>query len=312
MGAQVHVIRQTRRGSRYVEKCRERSVEIVIADEVQTEERKYPTRPGLTRTQPLLSCEAPDGLCFRLVRSRYQGGDKAFETPRHHHTFQQIRFSESGTLNFAPGQDIAEGDIAYFPRAAYYGPQMRDHGIGLTVQFGFGNEMLGGKDALQVYYRGVEKLRTLGKVGNGTFTDTDPVTGEERIRDTWQAVAEETTGEKFVFPPERYAGPILMHPREYNYYEVGPGVEVKHLGKFYDHSGPNGDVRISMIRFSGGGAQRLGSDRTQLAWTTSPGLLVDARTYPELTCLYSPRGEEVTISGTNGVEVYLVEFPRLD
>ena len=287
-------------------------MEIVIADEVQTDQRKYPTRPGLTRTQPLMSCEAPDGLSFRLVRSLYQGGDNAFETPRHHHMFQQIRFAEDGLLNFAPGHDISKGDIAYFPRGTYYGPQKRDHGIGLTVQFGFGHEMLGGKDALRVYAEGVERLRAFGTVGNGVFIDTDPVTGQERVRDTWQAVTEEITGEKFDFPAEGYAAPILMHPAAYEYYQAAPWVEIKCFGSFYDHPGPQADVRLSMLRLSDGGTYRLGTERAQLAWALPTGLAIDGRAYPERTCVYSPRDEDTVLSAAGSVEVYLVEFPRLD
>lgn len=286
-------------------------MEIAIAQEVQVEERKYPTRPGLTRTQPLLTCEGEDGFSFRLIRSQYQGGDKAFETPRHHHAFQQIRFAEKDALNFAPDQNIPEGDIAFFPRGAYYGPQIRDQGVGLTIQFGFGDEMLGGKDALHVYRAGVEKLRTLGEVGNGTFTDIDPETGEKRVRDTWEAVAEIVTGKKFSIPPEGYQAPILMHAQAFSYYQAAPGVEIKHLGGFFDHSGPEADVRISMVRLSDGGSHSLGADRAQLAWSLSAGLEIDGRTYPELTFLYSSLGEAVVLSSRSGVEIHVVEFPRM-
>jgi hypothetical protein len=287
-------------------------MEIAIADEVQVEAFKYPTRPGESRLQRLLTCDAPDGLAFRLIRSRYQGGDKSFQTPRHHHAFQQIRFAESGTMNFAPDQDIPEGDIAYFPRGTYYGPQVRDRGVGLTVQFGFDLEMHGGKYALDVYRQGVEKLRELGDVGNGTFTDRDPVTGQMRIRDTWEAATELTSGREFRIPDGGYDAAILMHPQAYDYFEAAPGIEIKHLGAFYDHPGPQADVRISTVRLSQGGVHSLGPDRAQLAWTTAAGLKVQGRTYPQLTCLYSPRGEIVELSAEGEVEVYLVEFPRLD
>ena len=286
-------------------------MEIAIAGEVQVEERKYPTRPGLTRTQPLLSCEGEDGLSFRLIRSQYQGGGNAFETPRHHHAFQQIRFAERGSLNYAPEQNIAEGDIAFFPRGAYYGPQVRDHGVGLTVQFGVGVEMLGGKDSLNVYRAGVEKLRTIGDVCNGTFTEIDSATGERRERDTWEAVTEVVTGKPFRIPPEGYDAPILMHAGAFGYYQAAPGVEMKRLGSFFDHHGPQADVRISMLRLSEGGEHRLGADRAQLAWSVAAGLRIDDRAYPELTCLYSPLGEEAVLSGVEPFEVHVIEFPRL-
>lgn len=287
-------------------------MEIVIADEVQVEERKYPTRPGLTRTQALLSCEGPDGLSFRLVRSQYQEGEKAFVTPRHHHTFQQIRFAEKGKLNFAPDQYIPEGDIAYFPRAAWYGPQLRDHGVGITIQFGFDTEMIGGKDALRVYQEGVEKLRGLGEVGNGVFSDVDPETGQVRQRDTWQAVAEEFTGGKFVFPPEAYSAPVLMHTEAFAYFEAEPGVEIRNMGSFFDHFGPNGDVRIATIRLSDGGVHKLGADRSHLIWSMTDGLEIDGSSFPRLTCVFCPIDEEATLSSKDTAELFCITFPRRD
>ena len=287
-------------------------MEIAVADEVQVEEFTYPTRPGKTRMQRMLMVGAADGFSFRLLRSQYQGGDDAFQTPRHHHAFQQIRFAEKGSLNYAPDQNVDDGEIAYFPRGTYYGPQVRDKGIGLTIQFGFGNEMLGGKDALEVYRQGVKKLRELGEVGNGVFIDTDPETGKERVRDTWAAVVELMTGEKFEIPPGRYEAPILMRPGNYAYYQASPGVEVKHLGGFYDHPGPNADVRMSVVRLSPGGVFRLSSDRAQLAWTTDTGLQAGGRTLPGLTALFSPRGEEAELGSAEIIELFLVEFPRLD
>jgi len=287
-------------------------MEIVIAGDVAAEEQRYPTRPGVQRVQWLLNCEAPDGLGFRLYRTQYQEGDKANSTPRHHHGFQQIRFAESGSINFGPEQDIPEGDIAYFPRATYYGPQHRDHGVGIFIQFGFGAELPGGKDSMRVYREGIEKLRAHATVENGVVIDVDPATGQERRRESWQAVAQEQTGVAYAIPAERYESPILMHPKAYSYYTAAPGVEIKHLGKFYDHAGANAYVRISMVRLSESGVHRLSAERSQVAWTISPGLQIEGRTYPQTTCFFSPRGEEAALSGVDDVEVYVVEFPRLD
>jgi hypothetical protein len=287
-------------------------MEIAIAADVQAQERPELTRTGSTPRQWLLSDEAEDGFSFRVIRSTYQSGGKAFETPRHHHGFQQIRWSESGSLNFAPGRDIEAGDIAYFPRGTYYGPQRRDHGVGLTIQFGFGIEMLGGKDAVSVHSEGIARLKERGRVESGIFIDVDPGTGQERRRDAAEVIAQDQTGTTFTIPAEGYATPILMHPRAFDFYAAAHGVEVKHLGGFYDHPGPSADVRIMIVRLSSDGVYRLGTDRAQLVWSTTAGLRVDGSTYPELTCVYSPRAEGATLSTEDGVELFVVEFPRLD
>jgi len=270
-------------------------------------------RPGSTERQSLLGDEAPDGLRFRLARNQEGLGDGvAFQTPRHHHGFQQIRWTESGSVNFAPGQDIVAGDLAYFPRGAYYGPQVKDQGVQLLLQFGFHDEFpAGGKDWYRKYQDSMQALRLRGTFEDGMYKDIDPETGLERQRDAVEALFEERTKKKLVIPPEGYDAPIVMHPEAFSYHLAGPGVEIKHLGRFFDHPGPSGDVRISMVRLSKGGVHRLSPERAQVAWTTNAGLSLNGRQYPELTCLYSARGEETELAGEAGLETFVVEFPCL-
>ena len=67
--------------------------------------------------------------------------DHVYRTPRHNHTFQQIKFTESGRADVTPGEYIEEGDIGYFPRGAYYGPQAREKDTTtIACQFGFNGE----------------------------------------------------------------------------------------------------------------------------------------------------------------------------
>lgn len=270
-------------------------------------------RPGSTERQTLLGDEAADGLRFRLARNQEGLGDgAAFTTPRHHHGFQQIRWTESGSVNFAPGQDIDAGDLAYFPRGAYYGPQVKDNGVQFLLQFGFGDEYpIGGKDWYMNYQAGMQALRLKGSFEDGEYVDIDPDTGKERRRDAVEALFEFRAKKKVVIRAEGYAAPVMMHPRAFGFYRAAPGVEMKHLGRFFDHPGPNGDVRISLIRLSRGGVFRLSPDRAHVAWTTGPGLELEGRTYPELTCLYSARSEEMVLGGDD-VEIFIVELPRLD
>jgi hypothetical protein len=294
-------------------------MEVVVATDVPIKKQDetgsaVSLRPGGTLMQRILRHEAPDGLNFSVNRIQFLSGDKAYRSARHHHGFQQIRFAESGSINYAPGQFIPEGDIAYFPRGTYYGPQLKDQGVGITVQLGFGGEKQSGKswDPTEA----LELMRARGRFEDDVYIDTDPATGEERRRDAvdviYQVRYERKTNQKFVIAPEGYETPILMHPKAFAYYQAGPGVEMKHLGSFFDHPGPNADVRISMVRLSDGGAHHLTPERAQIAWTMSAGLQVGESVYPELTCVYSPRGEDTVMSGEDGIEVFVVELPRLD
>jgi hypothetical protein len=292
---------------------------VATAAEAPTREQNRPgyasSRPGGMISQHLLEDDAADGLNFRFVRNQFRPGEQAFRSPRHHHAFQQIRFAEKGDLNYAPGKFITEGDIAYFPRGAYYGPQLKDNGISIAIQFGFGGEHQHGP-RWERYRAGARaRLEERGTIKDGVYIEIDPVTKEKRTRDAVEALYEAQyaahTNQKFVIPAEGYDAPILMHTKAFQYSDVAPGVEIKRLGRFYDHAGPNADVRISIVRLSGG-SYVLGPDRAQLAWTIMAGLKVGDEVYPELACLHSKRDEEMTISGDDGVEAYIVDFPRLD
>lgn len=294
-------------------------MEAVVISEVAAKSQAEvgSVRPGATIRQFILNEEASDGLNFKLFRSQFQPGESAQTTPRHHHAFQQIRWSESGSVNYAPDMYIDEGDVAYFPLGAYYGPQRKDQGITVTLQFGFGNEHQdGGATGSRLRGEATERLSVRGTFDNGIYVDQDPETGARRERDAIQALYEEmsslTSGDTFVVPPAGYEEPILMHAEAFEYYELDYGVEIKQFGRLYDHPGPLGDVTISRIRLSDGGAYTFGDARAQVAWTKSPGLRVDGKVFPELSCVYSARGETLVVEGDATIEVNVAELPRLD
>ncbi len=292
---------------------------ISIAEEIQNKDQNsgLAVRDGAQNIKRLLEDDAPDGFNFWFVRSDHVNvGEDAFQTPRHHHTFAQVKMTERGSSDLGLGQSIDAGDIGYFPHGAYYGPQHKESCTILGVQFGFNGEHQRGKRWEEHRAEAMNRLKSRGRIEKGIFIETDPVTGETRERDSVDALYDERyqmlTGKRLVIGPAAYEAPIVMHPKAFSYFQAGRGVELKHLGQFYDWPGPNGDVRISMVRLSDGGTYTLRPDRPQIAWTLTPGLHVQGRSYPELTCLYSPRGEAGEMSGADGIEVYVVEFPRLD
>jgi hypothetical protein len=294
-------------------------VEVVVADEVPVQQRNQAAsiRPGKGIRQSLLRDDAPDGLSFTVSRNTWLPGPDAATSPRHHHAFQQIRWTEAGAVNFGPDQYVLAGDIAYFPKGAYYGPQNRESGTVVTVQFGFNGEKQHGSAMWDKYQaEALERLRARGTFQDGLFIEIDSETGERRVSDSVQALYEEQyeahTGEKFVVPAEGYDAAILMHPKAFEYYETSPGTEVRNMGRFFDHAGPDADVRFSMLRLTDGGSHAFGPERAQIAWSISAGLRIAGRAYPRHTWIYSPRNETLQISGVDGMELHVVEFPRLD
>jgi len=294
-------------------------MKVVVATEVAVRDpnQGLGVRTGSIDTQRLLEDDAPDGLNFWFVRNSFaNSSEEAFKTPRHHHTFAQIKMVEKGASNFLPGKDMEEGDIAYFPRAAYYGPQEKDNCTSFGMQFGFNGEHQRGPRWESRRAEAMANLLERGKIENGIFFGKDADSGEDIVRDSVEALYDErmrlVTNRRLVVGPEGYDSVILMHPAAFAYFPVATGVELKHLGCFYDQPGPNGDVRISVVRLSEGGRYALGEDRAQVGWTMKDGLTLDGSTYPALTTFYSPRGETAEIAGVNDVEVFVVTFPRLD
>jgi hypothetical protein len=265
----------------------------------------------------LLQDDAPDGFNFWAGRTvQNDEGDDAFVSPRHKHTFQQIKFCEKGALDVTPGQYIHEGDLGFFPKGAYYGPQSREKGLtSIVCQYGFNGEHQRGEYWDSRRAEVLERLKARGRIEKGIFIERDPVTGETKTRDSVDALYDERyqllKGVPLKIPEPIYDAPILIHPGNSRYYQAAPGVEMKQLGRFFDQPGPNGDVSISVVRLSGG-ALDLRADRPQIAWTLGAGLKAGDRVCPGAAAIYSPRGEQGQISGDNGLEVFVVEFPRLD
>lgn len=294
-------------------------MDVVNAREVPVRDinqDKTSVRTGSYDSQRLLEDDAPDGFNFWFIRNNFVNvGEDAFQTPRHRHTFAQIKYLEKGSSNYAPGKDIPEGAIAYFPRAAYYGPQQKENCISMSMQFGFNGEHQRGKRWESRRQEVMARLRERGELSDRGFIVEDAASGEKVTQDPVEAIYEERyqlmTGKKLVMRPAGYDGPVLMTPEAFPYFEASPGVELKYLGRFYDQPGPNGDISISMLRLTDA-AYTLGADRAQVAWSIQPGLSLAGEAKPAFTCIYSPRGEECELHGTDGVELFVVTFPRLD
>lgn len=273
-------------------------------------------RQAKTIRQSLFADDAPDGLTFTVNRTQWQSGENTSTTPHHHHAFQQIRWAESGRMNYEPDRYIEAGDLGYFPRGAWYGPQVRDEGVSITFQFGFdGEKQHGSKFWDQYQDAAIEKLKERGTFENGLYIDVDPVTGELRERDSVDALYAEQykmhTGKEFTIAPEGYDAAIILHPAAFEYYKASDGVEMKNFGSLFDHPGPDGDIRLGMVRLSGG-TFTCTEDRAQVIWSLTPGLVAAGDEYPQHTYVYSPRGESVELENTSPVEMHVVTFPRLD
>ncbi|KAJ5101081.1 hypothetical protein N7456_007133 [Penicillium angulare] len=80
-------------------------------------------------------------------------------------------------------------------------------------------------------------------------------------------------GRKCVTAEEGYTEPILLHPKALKSYSVSDSNRMKQLGHFFDHIGPEANVRISMVELADGVAFVTKEERAQISWTVDDGLV---------------------------------------
>ncbi|MBI1385903.1 MAG: hypothetical protein GC150_13440 [Rhizobiales bacterium] len=175
--------------------------------------------------------------------------DPYFHSPRHRHTFQQVRYLVGGKMKY--GHEVYEpGDVLYIPEGAYYGPiKPVPASEGGADQMHFVDIQFMGPSGIPYPHPDdvVAAQRALaedGKFEEGVYTFPNG-----RKRDAYEAILEKLTGKAIEYPSPRLnsyvvmrssAYPWLAHPRL-------EGVTQKHLG-FYFESGPN----IKLLRLEKG------------------------------------------------------------
>src|SRR6267142_4884418 len=83
-------------------------------------------RDGVLDQTFLLTGEDNSPNNYLLNVGRTGGG--GWTTPRHRHTFDQVRYVLKGRYPVAKGVVMEEGSVGYFPESVHYGPQDRPEG----------------------------------------------------------------------------------------------------------------------------------------------------------------------------------------
>jgi hypothetical protein len=226
-------------------------------------------------------------------------------TPRHRHNFEQIRYLFSGHYSVIPGRVIEPETVAYFPEAAYYGPEeARDDPTMLVLQFGgvSGNGFLSATEI----QRGVEELAELGTYEEGMFRPHDG--GEEK--DGFEAVWEHVRGRSIDYPTPRYDTPIqaAIPAFEWRPLNGNDGVSVKRLGVFTE-----ADCEVRFLRLEAGASyEEHGDGRPILLYVRDGDVRVGSQDASEEDAVEIENGETVTVEGRTQAHVLAVSLPRLD
>jgi quercetin dioxygenase-like cupin family protein len=170
---------------------------------------------------------------------------KGYGTPRHRHTFDQIRFVVKGKFQAAQG-DVEAGECGYYPEGVHYGPQLQDDDCTMLIlQFP-------GPSAIRYLpHRKLDEARQKliaegGKFENGVYTKFTE-DGRKINKDSHAACFEAITGQKMEFPEGRFPGPVFMKTAAYSWVPDRKlsGVEHKHFGTFGERRTGMGLVRLA-------------------------------------------------------------------
>jgi hypothetical protein len=209
-------------------------------------------REGVIKAYRLLEGEpGPRNFALKLVNIE---GD--FNSPRHRHNFDQVRFQIEGTFDYSADGKLKPGWIGYFPEGTRYGPQ-KSSGSTWNLLLQVGGASGSGYTAESEEDRAAAELKAKGGKFEGgvyTFIRGD---GTKVNQDAYEALWEHIHGRPLVYPKERFDRPVLMNSESFNWvpHPDQPGISVKFLGMFSE-----AQLKIAFHRAEAGAKMRLEAD----------------------------------------------------
>jgi hypothetical protein len=255
------------------------------------------TRPGKIYTRYLRESEILPGISHLTRLVKYESGSDTFYTPRHRHNYEQIRVTVRGQANYGRSLVGKDGDVAYFPEGAHYGPQRIENADLLVIQWGPEWVSRAQNDAA------IDELKTRGEFKNGIYTYLDS-SGTTRNLDGIRAVWEHVNKRPLVFPKPRYREPILMVPSSFAWNPVGDTFAEKILGRFTER-----DLVVRLVRWERDGELTLPAGRTQLVFTLRGDVTAAGTPFGPESVLWSEAGDSDHLGGEPGSEALVIEFP---
>jgi len=248
-------------------------------------------RPGRVHRKLVREGSVSPGVGYTVDVVRYEGGHGTFSAPRHKHNFDQIRYVVSGTPDFGHYQVASQGQSAFFPAGAAYGPETIEESEMLLIQWG--THWVTREDHDKTY----TAMQQTGEFKDGYYVTVD-ADGNEHRADPRNAIWETFNKRKFVYPVPRYPQPVIMEPEGFEWRPAGRGVSAKIMGRFTED-----DVYIANYRWTeDGGVLSLGAERTQLLWVIEGQLTVNGVSYDPATVIFSEFEETTELAGTAGAQ----------
>jgi hypothetical protein len=229
-----------------------------------------------------------------------------WQTPRHRHNVDQIRFQLEGEWSFGKNQVLHPGMVSYFPESIHYGPQDRMHGS-KTLLCQFGGASRNGFMTPRERRKGYDDLIKKGYFEKGAFTWLDEQ-GKRHRQDAYEAVWEHMRSRKMVYDPPRYESVINMHPENFSYVADPdqPGIANKWIGCFTENN-----VRVGFIRVDAGAALTVGMHTAPQVYFLWKGKIsYNGKVHPPETGFGVEAKEgPIELKAVEQCEIYTIQLP---
>ena len=264
-------------------------------------------RTGYRNSKTLLSGKEGAPNNFRMS----YGGDGSgsdWTTPRHRHTFEQIRYTAHGDYVMKPGEVLPAGWFAYFPESVHYGPQIKGGNCDMmTLQYG-GASGLGFWSVPQRKAAHDALIARGGKFEDGVYTWTD-AQGRKHNQDAAEATEEQCFSRKVVYPEPRYNDIVCINPASFDWRKdkSNAGVGQKLLGTFTERN-----TRLALIRLDKGATLKFGTDMTapEILLIKEGALTHENRKFDALTAIGVETEEQpVPLTAIEPTEIIYIKLP---
>jgi hypothetical protein len=258
-------------------------------------------RDGVIKAYRLLQGEpGPRNFALKLVNI-----EGAFNSPRHRHNFDQVRFQIEGTFDYSADGKLKPGWVGYFPEGTRYGPQ-KSSGSTWNLLLQVGGASGSGYTSESEEDRAAAELKAKGgKFEGGVFTYIKP-DGTKVNQDAYEALWEHIHGRPLVYPQERFERPVLMNSESFNWIEDPDqkGVSTKLLGTFSE-----AELKLAFHRVESGATLRMEAD--SFYFVLSGKGVAEGKAFAKHTTIQLQPEERAALVAEKDTELLQLRMPRI-
>lgn len=224
-----------------------------------------------------------------------------YASPRHRHSFDQVRLQLEGDMDFDKDGKMTPGVVGYFPESVHYGPHATMNGKNLQLVLQFTGPSGANYVSEEAYAAAVGELKQKGKFANGVFTWHDEADVKHN-KDGYLAVWEHVYGQKLDFAKPRFQAPVMIKPDAFDWGDSDAGVGIKALAQF-----PANRVGVEMVKIEA--AARFAAQGPALLFARSGEGSVSGKDWSRFSAIELNPGERVSVEARVQAEWLVVHMP---